>query len=254
MLAQGQETNAFVSELGAAEFAILRSHLVPVDLHAGDRLHRQGVPVDDVIFPQSGLVGLTMPLHDGLGAVVALIGSDGIVGAISAAASAPASSDALVHIGGQGLRMSAVAFRHVLDQNPAIRRRVARHASAMLAQVQQTALCHANHAVESRICRWLLEVHDRTGGNKVPLTQGTLAQMLGVRRTTVTLVAGRLEAAGVLYCRRGYLQIVSQGELARHSCDCYAHVRSYMANLRSAPGEAAAVRAADAMPAGGWAM
>lgn len=241
MLGQGherQERNAFLSELSAAEFGILRSHLAPFDLRPGGLLHRFGVVADDVVFLHSGMVALTMPVRDDLGAVVALVGRDSIIGAISAAALAPATCDAQVYIEGKGLRMSAEAFRHVLDQNPAIRRRVARHASVMLAQVKQTALCHASHAVESRICRWLLEVQDRTGSNKVPLTQGTLAQMLGVRRTTVTLVAGRLEAAGVLYCRRGYLQIVNQAELERHSCDCHTHVRNYVDSLNSVQGEA----------------
>lgn len=250
MLTQGHDKNTFLTNLGAAEFAFLRSHLAPVDLRPGDRLHQLGISVDDVFFLHSGLVALTMPLRDDLGAVVALVGRDGIVGALAAMASAPATCDAQVHVGGQGLRISAAAFRHILDQNPAIRQRVARDASLMMAQVQQTALCHANHAVESRICRWLLEVQDRTGGNRVPLTQAMLAQMLGVRRTTVTLVAGRLEAAGVLYCGRGYLQIVSQAELERHGCDCYAHVRHYMGNLHSAPGEPAPVRAANERPAG----
>jgi CRP-like cAMP-binding protein len=253
---QGQVTgkNSFLSELSAVEYAALQPHLAQVDLVPGDLLHQLGAPVDDVVFPHSGLVTMTMPLHDNLGAVAALIGADSIVGAIPAAASAPATCDAQVHIGGHASRMPASAFRSVLDQNPTMRRRVARYASAMLAHVQQTALCHANHAVETRICRWLLEVQDRIGSNKVPLTQSTLAQMLGVRRTTVTLVAGRLEAAGVLNCRRGYMQIVSQAELERHSCECYAHVQSYMANLVCAPGEAAPLRSLNREALGGHAI
>jgi CRP-like cAMP-binding protein len=242
MHGQANGKNSFLSELSASEFAVLRPHLAPVDLVPGDVLHRLGAPVDDVVFPHAGLVAMTMPLRGNLGAVAALIGPDGIVGAIPAAASAPATCDAQVHIGGHASRMAAAAFRSLLDQNSTLRRRVARYASAMLAHVQQTALCHANHAVESRICRFLLEVQDRIGSNKVPLTQSTLAQMLGVRRTTVTLVAGRLEAAGVLNCRRGYLQIISQAELERHSCECYAHVRSYMANLLCVPGEGRPIR------------
>jgi CRP-like cAMP-binding protein len=254
MHGQANGKNSFLSELSTAEYAILRPHLAPVDLVPGDLLHQLGAPVDDVVFPHSGLVTMSMPLQDNLGAVAALIGADGIVGAIPAAASAPATCDAQVHVGGHASRMPAAAFRSLLDQNPTMRRRVARYTSAMLAHVQQTALCHANHAVESRICRWLLEVQDRIGSNKVPLTQSTLAQMLGVRRTTVTLVAGRLEAAGVLSCRRGYMQIVSQAELERHSCECYAQVQSYMANLVCTPGEATPLRSLNREALGGHAI
>jgi CRP-like cAMP-binding protein len=243
MLVQARQTNAFLSDLSAEEFAIVRMHLAPLEMRAGDRLHRLGSPVEDVVFPNSGLIAMTLPLLNNPRAAAALVGRDGLVGAIPAAASAPASCDAEVHIDGQAVRLSAAAFRAVLDQSPAIRRRLARYTNAMLAELQQTALCHANHPVEARICRWLLEIHVRCGDSRVPLTQSTLAQMLGVRRTTVTLVAGRLEAAGVLNCRRGYMQIVNHLELERHSCECSAHVRSYMAKLGTGPSETPAATA-----------
>jgi len=234
MLTQAYERNAFLSALSPAEFAGLRSHLAPFALRVGECLHYRGDRVEHVAFPLSGLVAMTMPARENGGVGVFLVGRDGLVGGFAAEASAPATCDAEVHIGGQGVRMSAPAFRHVLEQSPSIRRHAARFDSAMMAQAQQTALCHAAHAVEARICRWLLEVEARSDSSKVPLTQGTLAQMLGVRRTTVTLVAGRLEAAGAIKCHRGYIQIINQEQLERCSCECYGHVRAYVARL-SAP-------------------
>jgi CRP-like cAMP-binding protein len=127
--------------------------------------------------------------------------------------------------------MPAAGFRYALEQNPSLRSLAARFDSAMLAHAQQTALCNAAHTVESRICRYLLEVQDRCGGNNIALTQAMLAQLLGVRRTTVTLVAGRLETAGALRCRRGYMQIIDREELERRACECYGHLKLYMANL-----------------------
>jgi CRP-like cAMP-binding protein len=236
------ERNAFFSGLSAAELAGLRSYLTPCELRVGDRLHCFGAVVEDVVFPHSGLVAMTKPLRHNSGAAAALIGRDGMVGGIAAAADMPATADAEVQIAGLASRLSAVEFRHIIEQNPGVRRRVARFANVLLAHAQQTALCHANHPVESRICRWLLEIRDRTGGNDVPLTQSTLAQMLGVRRTTVTLVAGRLEAAGVLHCRRGSLQIIDQEELERHSCECYAQMTSTM-SLLEVPRDATALLA-----------
>lgn len=238
MYGQSREGNAFLSKLSPPEFSILRSHLVPFELRGGNRLHAQGDHLDDVIFPHSGLVAMTMPLSDHAGAGVVLIGRDGIVGGLAAAAAAPTACGAEVQIGGQASRMSAAAYRYILDHNVSIRRLAARFDSAMMAQAQQTALCHAAHPVEARICRWLLEVQDRSGSTTVPLTQNTLAQMLGVRRTTVTLVAGRLEAVGALKCHRGYVQIISQAELELRSCQCYAHVRSYVAQLFTTPDQA----------------
>lgn len=233
---QPSDQNLFLSVLPAPESALLQSHLTACELRVGDCLHYIGEPIDDVIFPHSGLVALTIPQRDDAGPGVILIGRDGIVGGFAATASAPATCDAEVHIPGQASRMPASVFRDLLDQYPIIRRIAARFDTAMMAQAQQTVLCNAAHAVEARICRWLLEIQDRCGSSKVPLTQSTLAHMLGVRRTTVTLVAGRLEARGVLNCRRGYMQITSHSELERRSCGCYSHVRSYMAQLFDAPG------------------
>jgi CRP-like cAMP-binding protein len=239
MIGQTTDKNAFLSELSAAEYGALRSHLAPLELRVGQCLHYLGDQVEEVVFPNSGLIAMTMPLRDNPGAAAALIGRDGIVGALAALAAAPAASDAVVHIGGQASRLSAAAFRYVLDENPSIRRRVARYANAMIAQSQQTALCHAAHPVESRICRWLLAIQGRCAGDKVPLTQSTLAQMLGVRRTTVTLVAGRLEAAGVLKCHRGYMQIVNQDELERRSCECHGLFNAYVSKLLARSDETA---------------
>jgi CRP-like cAMP-binding protein len=243
MLTPTHERNAFLSQLAAAEFALLRSHLAPFDLRAGQCVHYRGDQVDDVVFPLAGLVAMTVPARENGGAAVVLVGREGLIGGLAAAASAPASCDAEVHIGGQGLRMSASAFRYVLDQSQSIRRLAARFDSAAMAQAQQTALCHAAHSVEARICRWLLEVQQRSDSSKVPLTQAALAQMLGVRRTTVTLVAGRLEAAGVIKCHRGYIQIVSQEQLERVSCECYARVKAFLARLSSTLNESAMPRA-----------
>jgi CRP-like cAMP-binding protein len=239
MFGQTTDKNAFLSELSAAEYGALRSHLAPLELRGGQCLHYFGDQVEEVVFPNSGLVAMTVPLRDNAGAAAALVGRDGMVGAVAAIATAPAASDAVVQIAGQASRMSAAAFRHVLDENPSIRRRAARYAYGLIAQLQQTALCHAAHPVESRICRWLLAIQGRCAGDRVPLTQSTLAQMLGVRRTTVTLVAGRLEAAGVLKCHRGYMQIVNQEELERRSCECHAHFNGYISKLLAPSGEAA---------------
>jgi CRP-like cAMP-binding protein len=237
MLISTNEKNAFLSELSATEYAALRGHLAPFELRAGRSLHYLGDAVDEVVFPHSGLVAMSMPLRDNPGAAAALIGRDGMVGGLAVLAGAPAASDAVVHIGGHASRISAVAFRQVLDQNPPLLRRMARYSHGLVAQSQQNALCHAVHPVEARICRWLLAIQARCAGDKVPLTQSTLAQMLGVRRTTVTLVAGRLEALGVIRCHRGYMQIVDQHELEQHSCECHAMLHGYVGKLLSASAE-----------------
>jgi CRP-like cAMP-binding protein len=233
---QPHEKNVFLAELSAPEFALLRSHLTPFDLQAGNTLHYCGERIEDVIFPHSGLIALTVPLCANGGTSVALMGREAIVGGFAPAGSGPSVCDAEIHVSGTASRMSASAFRYALEQNPSLRAIAARFDCAMLAHAQQTALCNAAHSVEARICRYLLEIQDRCGGSKIPLTQAKLGQLLSVRRTTITLVAGRLEAAGALHCRRGYMQITDRAELERHACECYEHLRRYMTKL-FAPGE-----------------
>jgi len=228
------DENWFLSALSLAEFAVFRPHLVMFEMRPGDCLHHFGDRIDEVVFPHAGLVALTMPLREASGASALLIGREGIVGGFAAAGCAPATSNAEVRIAGRASRMSATAFRYALEESPAIRRLAARFDSGVMAQAQQTALCNATHQVEGRICRWLLEVYNRGGNGKIPLTQSTLAQMLGVRRTTVTLVAGRLERDGVLNCRRGYMQITNRDELERRSCECYGRGKSYVELLFAA--------------------
>jgi CRP-like cAMP-binding protein len=146
----------------------------------------------------------------------------------------PSSCNAEVRVGGRASLISAAAFRRALDHQPGIGCLAARYDAAMMTQVQQNAVCNAAHKVEGRISRWLRGLHDRSGDNKIPLIHNTLAQMLAIRRTTVTLTAGNLEKDGVLICGRGYMQIVSRVELQRRSCECYGRVKGYVERLHTA--------------------
>jgi CRP-like cAMP-binding protein len=228
------DQNQFLSDLSANELAVLRPHLVDFDITAGDCLHHIGDPIERVVFPHSGVICMTLPLRDAAGAVVALVGREGIVGGLLATASMPSSCNAEVHIGGRASLISAAAFRNVLDRHPGIGRLAARYDAAMMTQVQQNAVCNAAHKVEGRISRRLLELYDRSGDDKIPLMHNTLAQMLAIRRTTVTLVAGNLEKDGAIICGRGYMQIVNRDALQRRSCECYGRVMGYVERLHTA--------------------
>jgi CRP-like cAMP-binding protein len=234
------DRNQFLSELSATEFDVLRPHLVDFDLTVGDCLHHIGNPIERVIFPISGVICMTVPLRDTAGAVVALVGREGVVGGLFATASMPSSCNAEVRIAGRASLISATAFRYAWNHHPSIRRLAARYDAAMMAQVQQNVVCNAAHQVEGRISRWLLELQDRTGDSKIPLLHNTLAQMLAIRRTTVTLTAGNLEKDGVLICGRGYVQITSRDELQRRSCECHRRVKGYVERLHEHQREAVA--------------
>jgi CRP-like cAMP-binding protein len=198
-----------------------------------------------VVFPSTGVVSMTLPLKQGTVSEVALIGREGIVGAFAAAASAPSPSNAEVRIAGAASRISAKAFRDATAESVGLRRHVARCNSGLMAQVQQSASCNAAHVVDARLCRWLLEMQDRAG-DKLPLTQESFAQLLGVRRTTVTLAASKLQECGAIECRRGYVRIANRALLERYACGCYRHVQRYTNLLAANNRDATPLRKAPA--------
>lgn len=234
MFAAQSSRNRFLSGLSLEDFSLLRSHLVLKDINAGGVLQRCGDRINEIVLPHSAVVVMRASLRDGAaGTGIALIGSDGFAGGFGATAAAPATCDCEVLIGGKAFHMSSTAFRYALDRSPALRHWASQFDNALMAQVQQTAVCNATHSVEARMSRWLIEVQDRSESERIPLTQGRFGELLGVRRTTVTLVAGQLEAAGAIDCCRGYMRVVDRAALEQRCCECYGLLKGIP--IRSAP-------------------
>jgi CRP-like cAMP-binding protein len=132
---------------------------------------------------------------------------------------------------GAAASISAPRFHAAANESPAIRDLLVRYNDVLLARIQQSVACNAVHTLEARLCRWLLQAHDAVDGNVIPLTQEFLAQMLGVRRTTVTIAAQLLQSAGLIRYRRGHIQVVARPRVEQLSCECYAVVRRYIENI-----------------------
>jgi len=131
----------------------------------------------------------------------------------------------VVQLPGTAAWLSASYFHAAAVQSHAIRDLIVRYNDLLLAQVQQSVACNALHALEARLCRWLLQTHDCMDGDVIPLTQEFLGQMLGVRRTTVTIAARLLQSANLIRYRRGHIQILDRKALEDISCECYAVIR-----------------------------
>ena len=229
-MALPKQQNSFLAELSSTELAALRPHLVPLELRVGDRLHSIAVAVDKVVFPHSGVVALGIAEPEGIGPGI-LVGRGGVIRGFVAASRSPAVCDAEACASGQAHYIPAPAFRSLAENSPAIRRLLGKFETARLARLQLAIRCHASHLVEARICRCLVELQELTGTDEVPITQAMMAQMLGVRRTTVTLNIHRLEKAEVLRSRRGHMHIMNPGALKRHSCVCNTQLHEYLEAL-----------------------
>jgi CRP-like cAMP-binding protein len=218
--------NLFLKVLRPRDLALLEPGLQFADMKQGELLGEPGQSVSDVVFLESGMVSLLTTMRDGTAIEIATLGRESILGVLSALGSHRTSVRAIVQIDGSGWKMRASDFRAAVDKSPALRHLVLLSSELAFAQMQQTAACNALHSVERRLCRWILQVHDRIDDDVIALTQDFLAQMLAVRRPTVTLIAQSLQSAGLIRYRRGRITILDHAGLEKLACECVDEMRT----------------------------
>jgi len=218
--------NRLLQTLPAADFEAARPHLEVVELKRETVLVEAGRKLNQVWLPHSGVVSLVVSLSQGQAIEVAMIGSDGIVGATEAMCDGIALADAVVLCPGSASVLSASDLNMLAGQSVAWRQLLARHHQALLAQAQQSVACNASHSVEERLARWLLRAHELWQGETLPMTQELLARMLGVQRNAVSIVAHALQQAGVVRYSRGQIEIVDLPALQKTACECYLVVKA----------------------------
>ena len=226
MEAMVRPPNGFLSALSADDYELLRAHLRTVEMPHEAVLAEAGEMLKRAYFPHRGVISLVVKLAKGEHVQVAMIGRDSVLGALSAVGDACALSTAVVLVGGTASALELDRLRAAADQSTSLRTQLARHGLAVYAQVQQTAGCNAAHPVESRLARCLLQTHDLSGDYRLLLTQEALAQMIGARRNSVSLVANTLQQANFIHYSRGHIQINNLDGLRQTACECYATVKA----------------------------
>lgn len=219
------EGNRLLAALAPADAELLTPHLHRYSLVQGAVLQEIEAPVEQVYFPESGMISLVVTMQSGDTVETATVGREGVVGAFAGLGAWNAFARAIVQVPGTAACISAARFEAIVSQSVGIKELVLRCKEALLSQVQQTAACNALHPLEARLARWLLQALDGSDGATLLLTQDALAQMLGARRTTVTLLARRLQTAGLIRYRRGRIDVVDRAGLEHAACECYAAVR-----------------------------
>jgi CRP-like cAMP-binding protein len=217
--------NRLLASLVPADFALLAPHLKEVSPKQGVFLQEAGDPIEQVYFPQSGMISLLAVMEAGNAVETATIGREGAVGAMSGLGARTATGRAVVQVMGVTARITVARFIEAVNLSPALRDLVIRYNDVQMALVQQSAGCNALHHVDSRLCRWLLQTRDRSDSDVLPLTQEFLSEMLGVQRTTVTMLARELQDLGLIHYRRGRIEIRDRSGLERKACECYDVVR-----------------------------
>src|SRR5579863_1215928 len=185
--------------------------------------------LDHVFFPDGGVVSLVAVYANGSIIEMATIGREGCTGIQAFFGAETSSVRFLVQIPGSATKMSRVAFARAMESMPSFRNLVSAYVHAFLEQVLVSVACNGAHSLKQRLARWLLMMRDRGDEDALQITQGLLAEMLGVQRPTITNAAKELERAGLIERGRRQVTILDRQGLAEKSCECYQLVRTRVA-------------------------
>jgi CRP-like cAMP-binding protein len=211
-----------LSESDNASLSALTDRIV---LRAGDVLQLPSRPIECVYFPVCGVVSLAVVLEDGSEVSICGLGRDDAVHAAPDGDISNASFKVSVELDGIAYRVPAASLQQWIVGRPHARTLFSQHGELLLARIQQALACHMKHDVESRLCHWLLHMHEWQDASDIAMTHQMLARLLGVRRTTITLIAKALQDAGIISYRRGVIRVTDHYALHQASCECFRTIR-----------------------------
>ncbi len=223
--AQPRFRNDILAGLPCREWSCVRPHLQYVSWHGGEVLRDVATPLECFYFPRSGMVCTFAVMNDGRTLALAAIGQEGFVGVPAFLGAEVAQLRAVVVVAGNALKLSRDTLRRLLPASPQFAAALRRYSSRYLAQITAIGACHALHSVHQRLASWLLMVRDRTGSDSVPLTHQSLSELLGCRRSSVTVSLSLLERAGMIRCGRRQVNILDHKRLERQACECYGSLK-----------------------------
>lgn len=223
---ENPKDNRLLAALADADWRRWEPQLEAVDLKSGQVLYEPGRPQRYAYFPTSAIVSLVCLLSNGASTGIAIVGNEGLVGTSLLLGSALTNGHGTVLVAGKALRIAGQTIRDEFDQSDSVMHLLLRYTQTLFTQITQTAVCNRHHSIDQQVCGWLLHSLDRLRGSEVVITQEVLANLLGVRRESVTEAAGQLQAAGLIRYWRGHISVLDREGLERRSCECHAIVKN----------------------------
>jgi CRP-like cAMP-binding protein len=223
--------NRLLASLPDDEFASYARHFKTVAMALGNVVANPGDAVRHVYFPHSGVISLVVELSVGAMIETAMVGRNGALNATAALDGNVSFNKAIVQLAGSASIIEVKHLRDIAEKNHAFRALLLRHDQVLFAEAQQSAACNGSHSLDSRMCRWLLRMRDLADADDLTLTQEFLAQMLGVRRPSVSIVANTLQKAGFIRYRRGNIRILNLEGMKEGACECYEAVKGHYDSL-----------------------
>jgi CRP-like cAMP-binding protein len=222
---RGPLENHLLSALAIEEYEHLLPNLQNVALTQGDIIYDFGGHLDYIYFPTTSVVSLLYTTEEGSTAEMGLTGNDGVVGLALFLGGDTMPNRAVVQISGGAFRMKGRVLQEEFARGGSFQHLLLRYTQALMTQISQTAVCNRLHSLEKRLCRWLLLSHDRVKSDELLMTQEFIANMLGGRRESVNVAAGRLQDAGLIHYARGHIRILDRNGLEVRACECYQIVK-----------------------------
>jgi CRP-like cAMP-binding protein len=223
--------NLLLSSLKPKDLDLLVAKSTPVELPLRAVLYEAEETPKYGYFLTSGIASVVAAMTEGGTAEVGVIGNEGMVGGLHLLGDAPAPTGCYMQLRGTGLRIPFPALLEAFKSSEGVRDRILEFVQLQASSASQIAGCNRLHGAEERLARWMLMVRDRIDGDVLDLTQEFLAVMLGAQRTTVTMVAGAMQSAGLIEYRRGHVRIVNRQSLEDAACGCYQILRRLHQNL-----------------------
>lgn len=214
-------TNQLIDRLPASTAQSLLAACHPVHLEFDQVIAEAAAPVDRVLFPTTAIISVTAQVDHHRPLEMGMIGHEGMLGATLALGVDRHPMQAIVQGSGSALDIPATRFQRMLEGSPVLKSVVDGYLFVLAEQLSQTAACNAFHEVAARLARWLLMMDDRAGGQPLVLTHLFLGDMLGVRRSAVTIAAGQMQDKQLIRYSRGHIQVLSRPGLESVACECY---------------------------------
>jgi CRP-like cAMP-binding protein len=217
--------NQLIAALPEAELARWLPNFEAAEMPLGAVIYESGCEMTHVYFPTTSIVSLLYVMESGASAEIAVVGHEGVVGLPLIMGGGSTPSRALVQSAGEGFRLAANLMLQEFERSGPVMHLLLRYTQSLITQMAQTAVCNRHHSLDQQLCRWLLLSLDRLSSNELVMTQELIANMLGVRRESVTAAAGRLHKAGIIDYHRGRIIVLDRNRLEERTCECYGVVR-----------------------------
>jgi CRP-like cAMP-binding protein len=218
--------NSMLKALGENQRNRLLLECTRVRLKRRTILYRAGETARYCYFPVNGVMSLLSTTENGKSVIIGVVGNEGIAGIAALLQPAFVPYEIMAQIETNALRIEAKVIRKEFRQSDRFQQIVMNYLRLLLLQISQSAVCHSFHTVEQRLACWLLITSDRTHTNQFSLTQQCISQMLGTPRTNVSMIANVLQKQGLIYSKRGTINIVEREELEDIACECYRIVKN----------------------------